>query len=212
MNLLLIITTCFYSLMAFQDSNLLPDNMRRPEYFNKLKFNAYLVTHKKQYYRLFTHGLIHADVMHLAFNMLTLYCFGDFVIDCFSKITVPNAGAFIYLGFYISALAVSSTLDLARHQDNMYYNAIGASGAVSAVIFAAIIFNPMMKINFFFIPIGIPGWLFGILYLTYCIYMDKRNNDNIGHSAHFMGAVYGLLFPILLNHDVIFHFIKQFTY
>jgi membrane associated rhomboid family serine protease len=131
------------------------------------------------------------------------------VDSCFQAIFSPSTGKILYVAMYISALAISSSIDLVRHKDNPGYNAIGASGAVSAVIFAAIFFNPTMKISLLFIPIPTPGWLFGILYVIYCYYMDKKAYDNIGHSAHLAGAVYGFLFPLITKPSLMDSFIHQ---
>lgn len=207
---LLIIATATISVASFERERIAPESMQRPEWNAKLKFNAYLVWHKRQYYRLLSHGLVHANLWHLLFNMMTLYFFGDFVEQCLSAITTPGTGKLLYIVLYVSALIVSSSLDLARHKDNIGYNAVGASGAVSAIIFASIIFNPMNGIGILFIPVRIPGYIFGLLYLAYCIVMDRKNIDNIGHSAHLMGAVYGLAFPILVNTKCIDIFLSYF--
>ena len=206
---LLIIGTVVVSLAAFERGSIMPESLQRPEWMGKFRFNAYLIWQKRQIYRMFTYGLIHADYWHLLFNMLTLYFFGDFVESCFRTVLGMGAGTITYIIMYVSALAVSTSVDLFRHKDNPGYNAVGASGAVSAVIFAAIFFNPTMRISLMFIPIPTPGWLFGILYLVYCFYMDRRGMDNIGHSAHFVGAVYGFLFPIMIRPSLISLFVGQ---
>lgn len=103
----------------------------------------------------------------------------------------------------MSALAVSSIGDLVKYRDNWNYNALGASGAVSAILFASILFAPKMGIYIYLIPIPVPGYIFAPLYLLYCWYMAKRNMDNIGHTAHFWGAVYGLLFPIVCKPGIL---------
>jgi len=104
---------------------------------------------------------------------------------------------------------VSSVGDLAKFRDDLNYNALGASGAVSAVLFASILFAPKMGVYIYFIPIPIPGYIFAPLYLLYCWYMAKRNTDNIGHTAHFWGALYGLLFPLIIKPDIIGHCLSQ---
>lgn len=208
-SILLIIATVVFSLAAFERGSIMPESLQRPEWMAKLRFNAYLVWQKRQYYRMLSYGLIHADYWHLLFNMLTLYFFGDFVESCFIVVLGAQAGTITYIIMYVTALAVSTSVDLVRHKDNPGYNAVGASGAISAVIFAAIFFNPTMRISLLFIPIPTPGWLFGILYLAYCFYMDKRGMDNIGHSAHFVGAVYGFIFPLLIRPSLIDVFLKQ---
>ena len=119
-------------------------------------------------------------------------------------------GRVLYICFYISAIAISSISDLIRYKENYAYNAIGASGAVSAVLFACILMDPKVGIAFLFVPIPIPGYIFGPLYLLYCYYMAKKNVDNIGHSAHFWGAVYGILFPLMLKPQLINLFFNAF--
>ena len=175
----------------------------------KLMFNAYQVYHGKQWHRMFTHGLVHGGWGHLIFNMLTLYFFGRVVEIYFSALFGSVGGALLFAAFYISAVAVSSIWDLIKHKDDYGYNALGASGAVSAVLFSSILFEPTMGIYIYLIPIPVPGYIFAPLYLLYCWYMAKRNMDNIGHTAHFWGAVYGLVFPIILSPGVVGHFISQ---
>lgn len=196
---LIIIATSVISVAAFPRGSFMPESLQRPEWFNKMKFNPYLVAHNKELYRLYSHGLIHADYWHLIFNMMTLYFFGDFVDQCFQVLAGPIAGKILFLVLYITALDTSCLIDMAKNHNNPGYNAVGASGAISAVLFAAILLNPTMKIAFLFVPIPIPAWLFGILYLIYCIVMARRGGDNIGHTAHATGAVYGLLFTLVLR-------------
>ncbi len=196
---LIIIGTCVISLAAMERQNIMPESLQRPEWMGKLKFNAHLAWHKHQLYRLLTHGLVHADLLHLAFNMITLFFFGDLVEKFMQAYIGETAGKLAYIALYVSALAVASSVDLVRYKDTPAYNAVGASGAVSAVLFAAIMYNPTMRISLLLIPVPAPAWVFGILYLAYCIYMAKRGGDNIGHTAHTLGAAYGLIFPLMLN-------------
>ncbi|MBR4440510.1 MAG: rhomboid family intramembrane serine protease [Bacteroidales bacterium] len=207
---LIIAATTIISIASFQEQNPLPYSMSRPEWFDKLKFNAFMVWHRRDFYRLFSSGLVHGGWMHLLFNMLTLYFFGYFVEEVFQTIFGAVAGEILFAVFYILALMVSSLGDLFKYREQPYYNAIGASGAVSAVLFAAILFAPKMGIGLFFIPVAVPGYVFGPLFLLYCHFMAKKNIDNIGHSAHFWGAVFGLLFPIICYPSIVRHFINQF--
>ena len=170
---------------------------------NRLLFNAYQVWHRKEWYRMLTSGLIHSGWGHLFFNMLTFYFFGRVVEQYFSAAFGNVAGTVLYVVLYVSALAVSSIGDLVKYRDNWNYNALGASGAVSAILFASILFAPKMGIYIYLIPIPVPGYIFAPLYLLYCWYMAKRNMDNIGHTAHFWGAVYGLLFPIVCKPGIL---------
>ena len=178
---------------------------------NKLIFNAYQVWHRKEWYRMLTSGIIHSGWGHLFFNMLTLYFFGRVVEQYFSAAFGGVLGAVLYVMLYVSALAISSLGDLVKYRDNWNYNAPGASGAVSAVLFASILFAPKMGIYIYLIPIPVPGYIFAPLYLLYCWYMAKRNMDNIGHTAHFWGAVYGILFPIICKPDVLSFCLSQFN-
>ena len=175
----------------------------------KLLFNAWSVWHRREWYRMLSYGLVHGGWGHLFFNMLTLFFFGRVVEEYFAAAFGDVTGTVLYVVLYVSALAVSTTGDLIKYRNDYNYNALGASGAVSAVLFASILFEPKMGIYIYLIPIPVPGYLFAPLYLLYCWYMDKRNQDNIGHSAHFWGAVYGLLFPLVCKPVIFQHFLAQ---
>lgn len=176
---------------------------------NKLKFNAYEVWHERRWYQLFSYGLVHGGWGHLVFNMLALFCFGRVVEQYFASVWGTSTGVALYVFLYVSAIVVSSLWDLFKHRDDWNYSAIGASGAVSAILFASILFEPGMGIYIYLIPIPIPGYIFAPLYLIYCWYMARRNADNIGHSAHFWGAVYGIVFPLALKPAILTHFLSQ---
>ena len=176
---------------------------------NALVFNAYQVWHGRQWYRMLSYGVVHAGWGHLIFNMLTLYFFGPVVEGYFSSAFGSGTGLVLYAVLYVSAIAVSTVGDLVKYRDDWNYNAVGASGAVSAILFASILFEPKMGIYIFMIPIPVPGYIFAPLYLAYCWYMAKRNMDNIGHTAHFWGAVYGLAFPLICQPSIFTHFLSQ---
>ena len=176
---------------------------------NALKFNAYDVWHRKQWYRMLSYGLVHGGWGHLFFNMLALYFFGTVVEQYFQAAFGSPSGIILYVVLYVTAIAVSTLGDLLKYRNAPGYNAVGASGAVSAVLFASILFEPKMGIYIYLIPIPVPGYIFAPLYLLYCWYMAKRNMDNIGHTAHFWGAVYGLLFPLVCRPDIFHHFLTQ---
>lgn len=205
LTLFLVIITSIVSFLAF--SNL--------EMFNKLKFNAYLVWHKKEYSRILTHALVHSGWMHLIFNMYVLWMFGEMIEPVFSSQDYfPHTykiGKFMYILMYILAVIVSSIPSLIKQKNNHYYNSVGASGAVSAIVFTTILLAPTMPLGIIFIPIRLPAYIFGLLYLAYTFYMSKQNKDNIAHEAHFAGSVFGLLFPILLNPNLIQNFIYQIS-
>lgn len=176
---------------------------------NALKFNAYQILHENQWYRMLSYGLVHGGWGHLFFNMLTLFFFGKVVEQYFQAAFGDTTGIILYVFLYVSALVVSTIGDLVKYKDDCHYNAVGASGAVSAVLFASILFEPKMGIYIYLIPIPVPGYVFAPLYLIYCWYMARRNMDNIGHTAHFWGALYGLLFPLICRPDIFWHFIAQ---
>lgn len=181
----------------------------RSTLIERLEFNAWRVWHHKEWYRLFSYGLVHGGWGHLFFNMLTLFFFGSVAEQYFVSAFGKGGGVALYAILYVSALAVSTLWDLFRQRGNPGYNAVGASGAVSAILFASILFEPTMGIYIYLIPIPVPGYIFAPFYLLYCWYMARRNMDNIGHSAHFWGAVYGLLFPLAIHPDFFLHFLTQ---
>ena len=152
--------------------------------------------HRGQIYRFFSHGLIHADWGHLIFNMISLYLLGEAVelkfVEAFGRL-----GKLVYLGMYVLALAASEIPSYLKHKDSYHYRSLGASGAVSAVIFAGILFFPLAKLGLFFIPIFIAGFLFGIVYLLVSGWLDRRGGGNINHSAHIFGALFGVGFTII---------------
>jgi len=178
------------------------------ELFAKLKFNPYLIHEKKEYHRFVSHGLVHADLAHLLINMFVLYSFGSIVEYIFREI-FNSRGNLLYLLLFIGALAFSSLFDYGKHKKDIYYNAVGASGAVAAVVFSSILLFPAGEIYLFFIPIGIPAPIFGLLYLVYSAYMAKKGTDNIGHNAHFWGAIFGVAFTIAIKPSVFLSFLDQ---
>lgn len=198
MTYIIIAITSIFSFLAFQNRAL----------FDKYMFNAYATFHHKQIYRIISHAFLHADFNHLLFNMLTLFFFGDYVESVF-KMYFGKLGISYYLLLYFMAIILSTIPSIIKHRNNQFYNAVGASGAVSAVLFSYILFDPFGKIYIFFIPIGIPAFIFGPAYLIYSAYMAKKGTDNIGHDAHFWGAVFGFVFPLLLDYKLFFHFLNQ---
>ena len=162
-----------------------------------------------QWYRFFSCGLIHADIGHLIFNMFALYIFGEGSKIETSIGTIHTGveykfieifgtkGKLIYLGMYILALGACLIPTYSKNKDNYHYRSLGASGAVSAVVFASILFNPLLGMGLMFIPVYIAGFLFGAIYLVVSQLMEKKGNGNINHSAHIFGAVFGVGFTIL---------------
>ncbi len=196
----IIIITGLVSFLSFNDKSL----------FDRLKFNAFDIKHNKQGWRFFTYAFVHADWIHLLVNMYVLYSFGDIVLQFFEYYMGYKAiGYFIML--YVGGILFSTLYDFGKYKDNFNYNAVGASGAVSAIVFASILVYPQGKIHFLFLPILIPSVIFGVLYLIYSAYMAKKNIDNIGHSAHFWGAIFGILFTIAVKPIFLERFIDYIT-
>ena len=177
-----------------------------------LLFNPFLIYHRREWHRLITHGFVHADWWHLIINMFVLYSFGTAVENKFNELAYYKVLIFpglVFIGFYFSWIIVSSLNTLRKHRNDINYKSVGASGAVSAVVFAGIFFEPLRKIYFYGI-IGLPGIIIGILYLVYSFYMSRRSGDNINHDAHFIGAIYGFIFPLILDFKLAKLFIGQF--
>ena len=173
----------------------------------RFQFNAYQIHHRKQWYRFITHGFLHGDWAHLIINMIVLLSFGQFVEACFYN-EFGNNAPWVFLGLYFSSLVVSSISSYVKHRDNASYNAIGASGAVSAVVFSSIVFGPFNEIRLYGI-IPLPSIVWGVIYVAYSIYSSKNANDNIGHEAHLWGAAYGLVFTLLLDSSIANNFFGQ---
>ena len=194
--LMLIIIISLVSAMSFSQRDTL----------NHLQFNAYKITHRHQYYRILTHAFVHANWEHLIVNMIVLYSFGA-IVDQYFQINFGSIGTTYYLILFFGSVIFSTLLSLYKQKDNPYYNAVGASGAVSAVLFTAIFFDPWNPIYFFGV-LPFPGIIFGGLYLYYSYYMSTKKSDNIGHDAHFLGAIFGFIFPVLLRPELFMDFIK----
>lgn len=196
---IIIIACIVFSLVAFNNPNI----------FTQFLFSPYATIHHKQYYRLFTHAFLHGDYMHLAFNMYALYLFGQALEEQYFVLLFGQKASFYFILLYVGGIFFSTVYDLIKQKDNPNYSSVGASGAVTAVVFSAILINPSMGMGIIFIPIFIPAWLFGLLYLFYSWYMGKKQIDNIGHNAHFWGAVFGFVFTILLKPTLLPRFFNE---
>jgi len=163
------------------------------------------VTRRNEYHRFIGYGLVHADFMHLLFNMVTLYFFGRLMEGFYAQYLGPWG----FLGFYLSALVVSAIPSYLRHRDDPDYVTLGASGAVSAVLFAFILLQPWNIIFIYFIPV--PAIIFAAIYTGYSVYMNHRKADRVNHSAHLAGAAYGVLFTLVLEPKVFQHFLSALT-
>lgn len=184
--------TAISSLLAWSNPNLLQSWI----------FSPYQIAQKNQWYRFITSGFIHQDYLHLIFNMVSLYFLGLYAEFGFAK-KFGEMYEIYFIFFYISAMIIADIPVFFKHRKNPYYRALGASGAVSAVVFAAILLEPNISLMVFPIPFRIPGVVYAILYVLYSAYMSKNSQDNIGHEAHLYGALYGVVFIAMFVPDTI---------
>jgi membrane associated rhomboid family serine protease len=203
--LIIIIITCIISVSAFQKESIIDD----------LIFYPPAINNQKQWYRFITCGFIHADFMHLAFNMYSLWMFGGAVEDAFIRI-FGDMGIAYYILLYISSLVVCLMPTYAKNIDNYYYRSLGASGAVSAIVFTFIFIAPADKMSLLILPIPAPAFLFGALYLGVSAYLSKKGTSYVNHSAHLWGAIYGIVFLIVTTYffssfRAVSWFIEQIT-
>ena len=172
---------------------------QNPDLKNRFLYIPYDVKRKNEYYRLLSHIFIHADISHLAFNMISLYFLGSTLEYYFIDYYGLQLGTAYLLILYFAGAIFASLPSFLKQQDNSEYRSLGASGAVSAVIFAAILWDPSMKLGILFIPFPIPAYIFGPIYLAVEYFSMKRGGTGIAHDAHLGGAVFGILFVLLLN-------------
>ncbi|MCX7744048.1 MAG: rhomboid family intramembrane serine protease [Flavobacteriales bacterium] len=200
LTLLIIIITAIVSVLAFSNIRI----------FDQLKFNAFMIRHNLQVWRFITGALVHADILHLAMNMYVLYIFGTAVENHFLLFYEASfKGPLFYLLLYVGGAVLSCLYSFEKHKDDLWYNAVGASGAVSAVVFAFIAIRPDQHLQLIFLPgINIPAFLLGALYLIYSWLMAKNKSDNISHDTHFFGALFGFLYVFILQPELFPQFIK----
>ena len=172
----------------------------------KMLFVPYLVKHDREYYRIVSHIFIHADIMHLAFNMLSLYSLGSMFESQLENNYGFQLGIIHFAILYFAGGIIATLFSYIKNQDNPSYRSLGASGAVSAVIFASIIWNPDLKLMLMFIPVPIPAYLFGPIYLAIEYFAMRRGGTGIAHDAHLAGALFGILYIAILDFDKV----KQF--
>lgn len=187
---LIILITFITSIYTWENRNI----------FEKWLMSPFYIKKNKEYYRFITSGLVHSDYMHLIFNMLTLWFLG--------RIVEPIFGEVLFIILYVSGIVISDIPTYFKHKDNYAYRAVGASGGVSSVVFAAILFYPLVPLCLYFL-ICLPAFVLGLLYLFYSAYMARNSNDRFNHDAHLWGAIYGIVFSIVYAPSVIQHFITQ---
>ncbi|RTL56817.1 MAG: rhomboid family intramembrane serine protease [Sphingobacteriales bacterium] len=202
---IIIAVTCIVSFIAFTNDALM----------DELIFYPPAITRQHQWYRFITCGFIHANIMHLAFNMYAFYMFGE-AIESFFVTIFGDRGKPLFLILYISSLVVCLLPTYFKNTDNNSYRSLGASGAVSAVVFAFVFLAPTQPLGLIFIPIEFPAFIFGVIYLGISAYLSKKGGSRINHSAHFWGAIYGIVFLIITTRflspfNPVNHFINEVT-
>ncbi|HDP75171.1 MAG TPA: rhomboid family intramembrane serine protease [Bacteroidales bacterium] len=201
MTYIVIAITAIISFAAFGNSIL----------FQRLLLNPYIVFKRDEWYRLISHAFVHANFLHLFVNMIVLLSFGRYVESIFQQLHAIGSIGLPQLHFiilYLGAAIISTLTTLKKHKNDSYYQSVGASGAVSAIVFFSIFFSPLEKLYLMAI-IPIPGIVFAIAYLAYSNYMSRKGGDNINHDAHFVGAVFGFIYPILIDPKLFLFFLRQ---
>ena len=196
--LLLLCITVGVSVLAFGNQRL----------FAELLFEPFVIKARGQWHRFVSHAFVHSGWPHLLVNMFVLYGFGQHVERDLMRLA-PGASSLSFATLYLGGILFSSVAGYKRHMHDPHYRAVGASGAVSSVLFAYILMTPRNEISLVFFPQGLPAWVFGALYLAYSWYMDKRGQDNVAHDAHFYGAVFGIVFMIVIDPGIVGRFIQQ---
>ena len=196
--LIILILTVLVSIQGFSNNDFRYKTMLIPT----------RVFNNKEYHRVLTSGFLHADWMHLFVNMWVLYIFGRPLEEA-SRIVFGEYGHLLFLVMYLLAIPAASLSTLFKHKDNAYYASLGASGAVSAVLFAYILLYPTSSLYLLLIPIPVNAVIMGVLYLLYSYYMARRGGDHINHDAHFYGAIFGVLFYLVLKPKLALYFVEQ---
>jgi membrane associated rhomboid family serine protease len=190
---IIFVITLATSLMAFSNHNI----------YGNFILNPYGVSRGQRVYTVITSGLIHKDWNHLFFNMLSYYFFA-FMLE-------GLIGHWQFGVLYVLSLILSDLPSIQKHKEDIWYNSLGASGAISAVVFSFIMFAPTAKMSLLFLPIPMPAWVFGGLYLVYCHFASKHARDNVNHDAHLFGALSGIVITFALHHNIFNEFVSQFT-
>jgi membrane associated rhomboid family serine protease len=203
MTIIIIVATALVSILAFSNGDLM----------NKLLLSPYQVVRNKQWHRIITHAFVHADYIHLLVNMVVLLSFGLAVEGLFKQLKTEGIignPTIHFLTLYFGGAVISCLTTLKKHKDNFYYQGVGASGAVSAIVFTSIFFRPLNKLYIMGV-LPVPAILFGIGYILYSNYMSRKSGDNINHDAHFVGAVFGFVYPLLIDPRLIKVFLNQLS-
>lgn len=199
--IIIIVVTCLVSIPAFSNK----------DFFYRFDFAPYSIEERKEYYRFVTHAFLHGDWTHLFFNMFVLYTFGS-VLQSYFELYLGSKGIFYFILLYFGGIVFAILPTFRKHKNNPSYHSIGASGAVSAVLFSYIIFSPMAELRLMIFPFfPIPAIVLGVAYLAYEQYQSKRNSSNINHDAHITGALFGIAFTLITVPKSLSNFINEMS-
>lgn len=198
LTVILVAITCISSYYAWKN----------PGFMGQSLFTPYRVYHYKEYQRFILSGFIHKDGTHLLFNMFTFYFFGSVVEQFLLYYFDGGVGALVYIGFYLAAIVIADIPTYVKRKNDPSYHALGASGGTSAAVFASIMLMPLADVCIFGI-FCLPGFILGLLFLGYSFYQGKQEEGTINHDAHLYGALFGILFILLLSPASGYHFIEQ---
>ena len=196
--IVIVAITCIISFVAFSNDKLMGEFIFYPPAINR----------DNQWYRFISSGFIHADIQHLAFNMFTLYFFGNNWEATYNDYL--GLGKIWYIVLYLGALIVSQIPSYIKNRNNYHYRSLGASGAVSAIVFSMILLMPWSTLYVFVLPV--PAIIYAVMYLSYTIYMSRKGGDSINHDAHLWGAIFGIIFSIILKPEVVLIFLDAITH
>ena len=196
---IIVALTCLISWQALNNQN----------FQNQCMFIPYNVKHSNEYYRLLSHVLVHADFAHLAFNMISMFYLGKY-LEMELVYEYGNLGMYYFIILYLLGGLAATILPYSRNSDNSMYRSLGASGAVSAVVFATIMCNPQLELMLLFIPIPIKAYILGPIYLAVEYYSMRRGGSGIAHDAHIGGALFGILFVLLIDPNKGVEFLRIF--
>lgn len=185
--LIIIAVTVLISYQAFQ----------KPDLMNRFIFYPPAVE-QREWYRLISHGFLHADYSHLIFNMLALYMFGSDIEGVFTETLGSLWGSILYILLYLLGIVAAIIPTYFQQRNNAFYRSLGASGAVSAIVFAYIMVYPMNYMGLMFIPVFLPAFVFGFIYIAVSVYLDRNHSGNVNHSAHVTGALFGIIYMFLI--------------
>jgi len=197
--MIILVLTTIISFLSFNNSRLM----------DALIFWPPAISMRRQYYRFLTCGFIHADIMHLAFNMITLYFFGrGLELFYMGRLGLQH---YYFTLLYLSAIVVANIPSYLKQHDNYNYRSLGASGGVCAVLFAFILIDPWETLQLFGL-VDVPAIAYAVLFLAYTIYMSRRGGDNVNHDAHLWGAIYGIVFTIIAHPRVVNTFLNELVH